>query len=188
MTGERGVRDGAILAELLPADEAERRALLARHEPAAYAEDAQAAAVWEAWEARCGALVERAGGGPADRAAWAGLLVWLTRESARCGAFSEPKAAVRLALLCRRLLDGGLRGLVDPDEAVRGCLAALPATRETVPTRDDTELRTENFEAILVSRHTKTLVAAAAPLLPQVGDPELRAELAAWEELRERLI
>ncbi len=57
-----------------------------------------------------------------------------------------------------------------------------------MPTRDDTELRTENFEAILVSRHSKTLVNAAAPLLGHVSDPELRAELAAWEELRERLI
>ncbi len=68
------------------------------------------AAVWEALEARCGSLVEQEGGGPADRAAWAGLLVWLTRESARCGAFSAHKSAVRLALLCRRLLDGGLQG------------------------------------------------------------------------------
>lgn len=61
-------------------------------------------------------------------------------------------------------------------------------SRADVATRETTPYTEEHLVAVNASRAAKRLSLAAGPLLPRVRDPELRAEVRAWLDLRPRLM
>ncbi|MEV7111745.1 hypothetical protein [Streptomyces anulatus] len=67
-------------------------------------------------------------------------------------------------------------------------LEAIPVSRVDVATRETTPYSVEHLVAVNASRAAKRLSLAAGALLPRVRDPELRAEVRAWLELRPRLM
>ncbi|WP_019885705.1 hypothetical protein [Streptomyces purpureus] len=138
---------------------------------------------WRVLGGVCEGLMER--GGPQERGKWLKLRLWLARSGGAYGVVGAEEAAMELSYVTHRLYADGV---FDADEAVRACLAALPvAAPAQVPTRGTTVLARENLEAMRLSRRVRVVVEAAAPHLGRVRDPAVRAELAAWVGLRERL-
>ncbi|MFJ9107898.1 hypothetical protein [Streptomyces sp. NPDC102283] len=64
----------------------------------------------------------------------------------------------------------------------------MPRVRPDVATRETTPYTREHLVAVNASRAAKRLTLAAGALLPRVRDPELRAEVRAWLELRPHLM
>ncbi|MER5501750.1 MULTISPECIES: hypothetical protein [unclassified Streptomyces] len=110
---------------------------------------------------------------------WAGLALWLVGKCRTAGVLDRAEAALEVAG----------RALLPPDETVRACLDAMPVSRAEVATRHTTAYTRENLVAVNRSRRAKALaLAAGAQLRRGVREPTLRAEVAAWLELRPMLM
>ncbi|MFF0570668.1 hypothetical protein ACFYT7_23955 [Streptomyces sp. NPDC004041] len=112
------------------------------------------------------------------RAAWQELGLWLLGSCEAAGALDRTDTVREIVRY----------GLLDPDAAVRACLDAVPVSRADVATRESTSYTRENLMAVNASRAAKRLSLAAGGLLPRVRDRALREEVAAWLELRTRLM
>ncbi|MFG3393188.1 hypothetical protein [Streptomyces parvus] len=113
-----------------------------------------------------------------DRSAWEVLALWLLGSCEAAGVLGRTDAVCEIVRY----------GLLEPDTAVRACLDAIPVSRADVATRESTPYARENLVAVNASRAAKRLTLAAGGLLPRVRDRALRAEVAAWLELRTRLM
>ncbi|MFJ5865508.1 hypothetical protein ACIQEY_13975 [Streptomyces parvus] len=113
-----------------------------------------------------------------DRSVWEVLALWLLGACEAAGVLDRTDAVREIVRY----------GLLEPDTAVRACLDAIPVSRADVATRESTPYARENLEAVNASRAAKRLALAAGELLPRVRDRALRAEVAAWLELRTRLM
>ncbi|MCQ1578341.1 hypothetical protein [Streptomyces parvus] len=113
-----------------------------------------------------------------DRSAWEVLALWLLGSCEAAGVLDHTDAVCEIVR----------HGLLEPDTAVRACLDAIPVPRADVATRESTPYARENLVAVNASRAAKRLTLAAGELLPRVRDRALRAEVAAWLELRTRLM
>ncbi|WP_432021678.1 hypothetical protein [Streptomyces parvus] len=113
-----------------------------------------------------------------DRSAWEESALWLLGACEAAGVLDRTDAVCEIVRY----------GLLDPDTAVRACLDAIPVSRADVATRESTPYARENLVAVNASRAAKRLALAAGELLPRVRDRALRAETAAWLELRTRLM
>ncbi|MGQ4732418.1 hypothetical protein ACUN3E_32800 [Streptomyces sp. Ju416(a)] len=112
------------------------------------------------------------------RSAWEVLALWLLGSCEAAGVLDRTDAVCEIVRY----------GLLEPDTAVRASLDAIPVPRADVATRESTPYARENLVAVNASRAAKRLTLAAGELLPRVRDPALRAEVAAWLELRTRLM
>ncbi|MEU6612166.1 MULTISPECIES: hypothetical protein [Streptomyces] len=113
-----------------------------------------------------------------DRSAWEVLAFWLLGSCEAAGVLDRTDAVCEIVRY----------GLLEPDTAVRACLDAIPVSRADVATRESTPYARENLVAVNASRAAKRLTLAAGELLPRVRNRALRAEVAAWLELRTRLM
>ncbi|WP_408991688.1 hypothetical protein [Streptomyces sp. 1268] len=113
-----------------------------------------------------------------ERSAWEELALWLLGACEAAGVLDRTDAVCEIVRY----------GLLEPDTAVRASLDAIPVPRADVATRESTPYARENLVAVNASRAAKRLSLAAGELLPRVRDPALRAEVAAWLELRTRLM
>ena len=165
------------LRHLLGIPDKDRRRWVERRMP----EPPELADWWGSLRRECSHQLDLAA--PGERDAWVRLRLWLELHAAVSGAFDRADSAMNLAYVVDQLK------APEPtaDEVVRGCLDALPVARADVPTRDNTALARQNLDAMRISRGAKDLVDAALLCRDRVQDPELRAELAAWVQLLDRL-
>ncbi|MCX4484170.1 hypothetical protein OG890_09425 [Streptomyces anulatus] len=155
----------------------EREAWARRRQPE---ESGEAARWWWSLWVACGQHIPAEGERSAglDRSAWQEAALWLLGKCETAGVLDRAEAVCEIARY----------GLLAPDAAVRACLEAIPVSRADVATRETTPYTEEHLVAVNASRAAKRLSLAAGPLLPRVRDPELRAEVRAWLDLRPRLM
>ncbi|MEU2070593.1 hypothetical protein [Streptomyces anulatus] len=155
----------------------EREAWARRRQPE---ESGEAARWWWSLWVACGQRIPAEGerGAGLDRSAWQEAALWLLGKCETAGVLDRAEALCEIARY----------GLLAPDAAVRACLEAIPVSRADVATRETTPYTEEHLVAVNASRAAKRLSLAAGALLPRVRDPELRAEVRAWLDLRPRLM
>ncbi|WP_257138415.1 MULTISPECIES: hypothetical protein [unclassified Streptomyces] len=155
----------------------EREAWARRRQPE---ESGEAARWWWSLWVACGQHIPAEGERNAGlgRSAWQEAALWLLGKCETAGVLDRAEAVCEIARY----------GLLAPDAAVRACLEAIPVSRADVATRETTPYTEEHLVAVNASRAAKRLSLAAGPLLPRVRDPELRAEVRAWLDLRPRLM
>ncbi|WP_405472067.1 hypothetical protein [Streptomyces anulatus] len=155
----------------------EREAWARRRQPE---ESGEAARWWWSLWVACGQHIPAEGERNAGlgRSDWQEAALWLLGKCETAGVLDRAEAVCEIARY----------GLLAPDAAVRACLEAIPVSRADVATRETTPYTEEHLVAVNASRAAKRLSLAAGPLLPRVRDPELRAEVRAWLDLRPRLM
>ncbi|MGX5390638.1 hypothetical protein ACWLMY_02055 [Streptomyces anulatus] len=155
----------------------EREAWARRRQPE---ESGEAARWWWSLWVACGQRMPAEGERSAglDRSAWLEAALWLLGKCETAGVLDRTEAVCEIARY----------GLLAPDAAVRACLEAIPVSRADVATRETTPYSEEHLVAVNASRAAKRRSLAAGALLPRVRDPELRAEVRAWLDLRPRLM